>query len=242
MRPSDSFVGRTLALDVLDRLRRDIVTCVLRPGARLRFDRLRSIYDASISTLREALVKLCAEGLVIGQGQRGFTVAPANITDLLDLSRVRVLVEREVLACAIARGNEDWELRVLAAFQQLSRVASRANGLHRSTDPRWVAAHANFHEALSSACDSPILLELRRVLYARAERYRRLSARYAPAGLDKVDGHRAILEACINRNASLAASLIQQHIEHTTQNVLDFAPGFAAQHSEATQFPANVDS
>ena len=35
-------------------------------------------YGASVSTLREALNRLCSEGLVIAEGQRGFEVAPIS--------------------------------------------------------------------------------------------------------------------------------------------------------------------
>src|SRR5262245_5592465 len=57
--------GRTMAGDVYERLRSDILSCHLAPGARLRFEEMRAIYKTGISPLREALIRLGGSGLVI---------------------------------------------------------------------------------------------------------------------------------------------------------------------------------
>src|SRR3546814_10637140 len=82
---TNGLVGGTLASDIHHRLREDIVSCVLEPGQRLRFEQLKEIYGASYSTLREALSSLVAEQLVVAEGQRGFRVASISAADLLDL-------------------------------------------------------------------------------------------------------------------------------------------------------------
>src|SRR5215475_10127091 len=114
--------GETLAADVLQRMRTDIVSCVLKPGAKLRFEALRDIYAASFSTLREALSRLVAEGLVIAEDQRGFLVAPVSIDDLNDLTYVRVLVERECIALAVKLGDDAWEANIIGAFHRMDRL------------------------------------------------------------------------------------------------------------------------
>ena len=89
---SHSLVGGTLASDVLHRLREDIISCVLKPGEKLRFEALRDIYGVSFSTLREALSRLASEQLVVAEGQRGFSVAPISEEDLHDVTDARVLI------------------------------------------------------------------------------------------------------------------------------------------------------
>lgn len=64
---SHLLIGRTRANDVLHRMRDDIVSCVLRPGQKLKFETLREIYGVSFSTLREALSRLASEQLVVGK-------------------------------------------------------------------------------------------------------------------------------------------------------------------------------
>lgn len=60
-------IAETRAAGVLQRMRRDILGCALPPGARLPFEFLRSTYKVSFSTLREALTRLAADGLVVGE-------------------------------------------------------------------------------------------------------------------------------------------------------------------------------
>ena len=94
---------------MLRRLREDIISCVLKPGEKLRFETLRSLYGVSYSTLREALSRLSAEGLVVSEGQRGFFVAPITEEDLLDITDARVVLERECIRRSLENGNADWE-------------------------------------------------------------------------------------------------------------------------------------
>src|ERR1700675_4340868 len=54
------------------RIRTDIIFGKLAPGEKLKLDRLREHYGASVSTLRELLNRLSSEGLVVAEGQRGF--------------------------------------------------------------------------------------------------------------------------------------------------------------------------
>ena len=55
-------------------IRHDIIFGGLAPSARLRLERLRETYQASVSTLREILNRLASERLVLAEGQRGFAV------------------------------------------------------------------------------------------------------------------------------------------------------------------------
>ena len=141
---SEGLIGRTLATDVLHRLRDDIISCALKPGERLRFEALRDIYGVSFSTLREALARLASERLVVAEGQRGFLVAPISREDLLDLTRTRVLVERECLRLAMERGDAAWEAQILGAYHRLDRVEARLSETG-GVSPEWDARHFEFY-------------------------------------------------------------------------------------------------
>ncbi len=56
----------------------------VRPGAALPFARLKDDYAASMGVLREALMRLTAEGLTVNQPQFGFRVISLSIEDLTD--------------------------------------------------------------------------------------------------------------------------------------------------------------
>jgi len=220
-RPRKEF-GKTIAGDITHRLREEIVTCELKPGAPLRFDVLRDRFGASFTTLREALTALAAEGLIDAQEQRGFRVAAVSRRNLVEVTDARVLIEVELLRRSIAKGGDDWEIAVMSTLHRLRRIEQRAVD-HPLSDPEWNVAHRQFHEALVSAGSSDTLLSIRADLFGRAERYRHLSAGFRPRPRDKAGEHQAIMQAAISRNADLAVGLIERHIRSTTDNVIKYA-------------------
>src|SRR5262245_9611874 len=81
--PFNRMLTRTAEFDSVSekayrQIRADIIFGKLTPGEKLRLDRLRELYGASVGTLRELLSRLASEGLVVAEGQRGFEVAPIS--------------------------------------------------------------------------------------------------------------------------------------------------------------------
>ena len=216
--------GKTLASDIAHRMRNEIVTCRLKPGEVLKFDTLRLAYGASFTTLREALTCLAAEGLVVAEEQRGFKVAPISLSDLIDLTRARILIEVDLIRRSIENGDDDWEIRVISCLHRLAKIEERAPENY-PVNVEWKSAHRQFHEALVSASGSPTLLAVRNSLFDRAERYRNLSALFRPHPRDKAGEHRTLMQAAISRNAEQSCSLIRTHIQTTSDNVAKYATG-----------------
>ena len=79
------------------RIRTDIVFGRLRPGQKLRLEGLKEDYGVSVSTLREILNRLAAEGFVLAEGRRGFEVAAISAENLRDLAELRLLLEAHAM-------------------------------------------------------------------------------------------------------------------------------------------------
>lgn len=216
---SHSLSGGTLANDVLRRLREDIISCLLKPGEKLRFESLRGLYGVSYSTLREALSRLASEGLVTSEGQRGFYVSPISEADLLDIADARVVLELECLERAMTRGKAEWEANILASFHRLDRLED-SMGEELRTTPDWDDLHMQFHDALVAAAESPTLSELRHLLFERARRYRRISAIVRKEPRKKSNEHRIMMEAVLSRDVQDAKDIMERHIREVAQNVL----------------------
>src|SRR6266436_2137454 len=76
--PKTLRANRTLTSDLFDRLRTDILRCNLKPNSRLLFRDLRAAYASGMSPLREALMRLASDGLVVLEDHKGFRVAPVS--------------------------------------------------------------------------------------------------------------------------------------------------------------------
>lgn len=218
MHPLDSIKGpKSLTAKVFEALRTDILACRFAPGQRLKIGELCERFEVSLGAIREALARLAAEGLVVAEAQKGFTVAPVSKADLADLTTTRVEIEALALRRAILFGDVAWEAGIAAAFARLERLPERAEGDRDRVSDTWSDAHQAFHLSLVAGCNSPWLLRLRSVLFEQSERYRRLSVRTGRKDRDVLSEHRAIMQAALARDADRAVGLLSEHILLTTR-------------------------
>lgn len=194
-------------------LRQDILWGKLAPDSHLKIEDVRRHYGIGPTPLREALSRLVAEGLVISETHRGFSIPTATVEDLRDIVRQRKLLECEALERAIENGGEEWEARVVAAYHRMTRVEQR--GLAEGTNPwaEWELRHREFHEALISGAGSNWSQRLLRLLYDQGDRYRRLYR--AEVFITPViqGDHQRILDATLARAGKLAAREMAGHVE-----------------------------
>jgi DNA-binding GntR family transcriptional regulator len=200
-------------------LRAAIVRCEYEPGARLRVDELTQKIAVSSSPLREALSRLAGQGLVEVLENRGFRVAPLSADGIVDLTRVRLLIECETLADAMENGNDAWESDVVAAAHRLALAEQRLNGGSALLDDDWSQRHRAFHMALYSGASSLLLRGMVSSLFDAAERYRRFSASHRKIRRNKNDEHQELMRVTLSRDKKKAVELLRQHISSTQRNV-----------------------
>ena len=83
--------GGTIASSIYERMRRDILDGLLKPGEKLRMHVLRDRYEVSGSPIREALNRLSSDCLVVREDLKGFRVRAVNKTELLELIKTPLL-------------------------------------------------------------------------------------------------------------------------------------------------------
>src|SRR4051812_12098055 len=106
--------GASVGDDTYRRLRSDLILARLRPSQKLRLEAMKEEYGVSVTTLREILSRLSAEGLVVAEGRRGFEAAPVSVADLRELGALRHLLESHAMAESFARADMEWEGRVVS--------------------------------------------------------------------------------------------------------------------------------
>lgn len=211
-------VSGTIGDTILPRIRSDIIRGSLPPGHRLRLERLRQSYGASVTTLREILSRLVAEGFVRAEGQRGFEVAPICIADLRELGEIRILLETHALGRSLDQGRLDWEARVVSAFHMLQSTEGQLIGGDVSKVEAWVQYDWNFHRAIVSACDMPVLLASHANVFERYIRYHLLALdfRGAPAARE----HEQLRDLVLGRKLTEASALLAAHIRAGMEHVI----------------------
>lgn len=212
--------GATLASEVYDRLRDDIMTGAILPGQRLRTEFLRERYAVGNSPVREALNRLSADGLVVRQDQRGFHASKVSRQALVELVKTRCWLEEIALRQTLAGRTEEWEEGLVLAYHRLSRVPQSASGERYVHNPQWERLHRDYHMALIGACGSQWLLGFCTQLIDQADRYRLLAVRESYPRRDELAEHRAIFDATIEGDADKALGLLYEHYRWTQDIIL----------------------
>lgn len=209
--------GVTLAETIYGRLRADIISGERAPGERLRIERLSKLYGIGPTPLREALQRLCADGLVWSRGNRGFAVAPLDVSEFIDLNIARTAVETQAASLSIRNGGDEWESGIVATFYRLEKQDRALKEHPEEALDSWEAANAAFHEATVAACGSRWLMKVRARLHDQCERYRRASVDLRRAERDLAAEHRGIRDAMLDRDEAAARRLITEHFDTTAR-------------------------
>lgn len=217
--------AKSLALDVYQRIRQGIFDGHITPGTRLQPSVLGKEYSASTTVVREALILLSGDRLVVSQIGLGFSVPELDRKELRDLTLLRCHNETLALRLAIERGGVDWETEVLSAHHRLSRTRRRTPDDDLHGNPDWFHAHRAFHAKLIEGCDIPALTDICDKLAAATEIYRVSSGPVTTSSARDVEKeHADILEAVLNRDATQATTLLKQHYQVTVDNLLAHWP------------------
>jgi DNA-binding GntR family transcriptional regulator len=208
----------TLSERAANLVERDIIAGLLAPGARLGIVDLVQRYEIGATPLREGLSRLVSRGLIVGIGQRGFRVADVSREDLLDITRMRTVVEIEALRLAITNGDDAWEAGIVSALHQMRRHIERTGNDFREGAPDFDRLHKAFHTSLLAACGSKRLLTAHSDLYDQAYRYRRVMMRAFDSGKKFVAAHQSLAEHVLARDLDVAQPMLAAHLHST----LDF--------------------
>jgi len=208
---------QTQATIIYEGIRSGIFSGHLKPGARLRVDKLREQYDSSGSPVREALNRLSANGLVEKQDNRGFCVPEISGEELQEIYQSRSWLEELALRESIEHGDKEWEERIILALHRLNQTPRQLD--KKQSNPEWDQLHREFHLVLISACKSRFLLQFCEQLHDQTDRYRQAAVSIAPRRKSK-DEHQEIVDLVINRDADKAIKKLISHYERTQSIIL----------------------
>ncbi|WP_433872124.1 GntR family transcriptional regulator [Saccharopolyspora sp. CA-218241] len=193
---------------VLGELRKAIVSGELAPGQPVRQDGIAQRLGVSRVPLREALKTLEAEGQVVYRPHRGYSVAELSLSDLLEVYRMRELLESEAAAVATERFGESDLARIADARDDVERAAGSGDLV------AMIAANRRFHFALLEPAGLPRLLRVVRTLWDATDAYRAVYYN-SDANRRRVRAeHDAIVTAAAERDAPALVRLLDEHRGH----------------------------
>lgn len=198
---------------VADVLREAILRGVYRSGQPLRQEDLAAGLGVSRMPVRDALKQLETEGFVVSMPHRGAVVAHVSAAEAQELHELRLALEPLLLRLAVPQLSR----------ADLGRAEDLLDEADRETDQsRWSELNWEFHMTLYRAANRPRISGMVRGLHLTANRYMRMALTTMHHQQTSQAEHRAILEACRERNAALACDLLTGHITNSGQNLIAY--------------------
>lgn len=195
-----------LGAEVARYLRDRVMSGSYQPGERLRVEDLASDMGVSTMPIREALLTLANEGLLVGKPRRGFCVAELRLQDAEDVYSVHAYLAGRLAERAAAKITDEKieSLRELQRQLELAAAESAPTALIEKLN-------YEFHKQINRSSES-----------ARLEWFVRAATRYIPRHFYEdipewtqasVEDHPAIIFALARHNGARSRKLMEEHVE-----------------------------
>jgi DNA-binding GntR family transcriptional regulator len=188
-------------------LRDRIVTLAIAPGAPIDEDLLGAELGIGRTPVREAIKRLALENLVTVFPRRGTFASEINITDLADISDVRIQLEGHAAYRAAQRITDAQRARLEELLAELHRSEGSADV------EELMALDARVHRFIHHCAANAYLEETLGRYFNLSLRIWYLVLDRLPHLLARVHEHDALLRAIADGNTTRARRIIGEHIE-----------------------------
>jgi DNA-binding GntR family transcriptional regulator len=195
------------ALSVADRLRADIISGALLPGERLIEVALSERYGVGRAAIRAALVELDGEGLVQREANRGATVRRVSLTEAIEITEARGVLEGLLARLAAERATDD-ERAELGEI-----VAAMAASVESNQLADYSSLNRTFHRRLREISRHDIAMVLVDNLRNRAVHHQYRLSMIPGRADESLAQHRAVADAIIGGDGDAAEDAMRSHLD-----------------------------
>ncbi|MFV1877650.1 GntR family transcriptional regulator [Nioella sp.] len=186
------------------------------PGDLLNERALAEMFDMSRTPIRDALLMLESEGLLVRRGRRGLQVKQMRLEDLIDALQIRLLLEPAVARMTAGNVDRDALQTLSTRFQELLESADKTNGgvnreMARTLDNQL---HGLISDAAGNAQLSSIILTLRR--QTQIFDIKSLPER----AQDTCREHLDIIDALLAGDGDSASAAMARHIDGVRESII----------------------
>jgi DNA-binding GntR family transcriptional regulator len=124
-------------------IKKDIITCTLKPGEPLSENQFVERFQVSKTPIREALTSLQQDRLVEYIPNRGFMVSPISVKDVQEIFDARAFYEAAIFKLALKR-MVPGDVEMLEGYSKVDFDASSPDAINLAME-----ANLNFHLCLA---------------------------------------------------------------------------------------------
>jgi DNA-binding GntR family transcriptional regulator len=212
-----NIVYKTRTQLVVETLREKILSGEFKAGESLRQAALATELNVSRIPVREALLQLEGEGLVVFEPHKGATVTELNAKHVDELFELRAMLEGNLLAASLPLLTEEKLAEASAILAKLDKALGTENAANT-----WSELNSNYHNCLYSAANRPQTQDLVNTLNKNADRYIRMHLLWA-GGISKAGPeHNQLLAFCRTGDVDEAVAILKHHILSSRDEIKAF--------------------
>lgn len=211
-----TMIRTTLAEQAYQELRERIVSGRLPGGRRLLPNDLAADLGISPTPVKEACLRLEADGLVATSTRRGMVVRSYSEEDVEELYAARILIEKGAAEAAFDAGRLD-ETVCRSLSRSLEKHRQFAAGTSLDDLAQALVHDRAFHSALVEAAGIRTISEA----HARLLGQTHTLFVSVPGDYERsVDEHRAVLDAIMARDRQRTVQALVHHLTRSRENTL----------------------
>jgi DNA-binding GntR family transcriptional regulator len=211
-----------------NKIKNDILSCALEPGAQISLSYLSEKYKIGRSPINNALQKLMHESLVLSIPRVGYFISLITIGDMKQIFETMQIIQVNINALAAKNASED-DLNQIVAMSDFSYVYK---------DPisysMFLEKNKEFHIKIASATGNTRLVEILAKVMDEFTRILYLGLDLKDSGEEMHIEHLDLAIALRDRNIDRVKELSKKQIVRSQERVMDALFQKALDHSEVS--------
>jgi DNA-binding GntR family transcriptional regulator len=218
MNEATSLSQDSLAVKVAEALSEEILSGRLPPGQRVDLNHYSSLWEVSITPLRDAAKQLEMQGLIYVLPRRGVFVAELTAKELKDIFDVRIALESTAVRLATPKIPRDTAERALKLY-----VAARDSDSEAERKRSLPKIDLVIHKLAEQYCDNRRLQKLMGEVHGLVKWCQRtIILRLEEPYMTTLPEHIAICEAVCAGDPDRAAAAMTEHLTNSLSRIQTF--------------------
>lgn len=189
-------------------IRSAIISGEMEPGQVYSAPTLGETFGVSPTPVREAMLDLVREGLVISLPNKGFRVTEVSESDLDDVAQLRLLIEPPMIRQVVGAIDPDGIARLRESAQRIVDAARGGDLIE------YVACDLEFHITLLGYAGNKLLLEIVTDLRNKTRLLGLLPLLESGKLIESAEEHQTIMDLVEAGEADQAEAYLRKHIGH----------------------------
>ena len=201
--------------DAYVQIKAEILSNRLPPGFQAPEPEVALRLGMSRTPVREALIRLEADGLVELIPRRGVRVLPLRAEDMREIYEVLIALEAEAAAAFAETQPEETRLvRLIEATDEMDRALAQGDR------DAWAEADNRFHQEVLALHGNRRLIGVAKALSDQAHRARVTTLKLRDLTQTSSDEHRQIIRALKNGDPATARKAFRAHRDRAVREIL----------------------